>query len=118
MFLPYISQKFYERNSMSKYKKHVFICTNQRPEGSPRGCCANKNSIEIQIKMQAEIKKRGLSNQIRANKSGCLDFCEQGPVVVVYPEGIWYKGVSVEDVEEIVESHLVNGKPVERLIFM
>ncbi|KAA3602049.1 MAG: (2Fe-2S) ferredoxin domain-containing protein [Calditrichaeota bacterium] len=102
---------------MSKYGKHVFICTNERPEGSPRGCCANQDSAEIQIKMKAELKKRGMSKQIRANKAGCLNFCEQGPVVVVYPEGTWYKGVSAEDVEEIVESHLINDEPVERLIF-
>ncbi len=65
--------------------------------------------------MKREIKLRGLRGEVRANQSGCLDACSFGPSVVVYPEGVWYGGVSVDDVPEIIESHIINGKPVERL---
>jgi (2Fe-2S) ferredoxin len=66
--------------------------------------------------MKKEIKQRGLRGLVRANQSGCLDACAFGPSVVVYPEGVWYGGVTVEDVPEIIESHIINGKPVERLL--
>jgi len=65
--------------------------------------------------MKKEIKEHGLRSDVRANQSGCLDACEFGPSVVVYPEGIWYGGVKPEDVPEIMESHIINGQPVERL---
>jgi (2Fe-2S) ferredoxin len=65
--------------------------------------------------MKDEIKRRGLRGQVRANQSGCLDACEFGPSVVVYPEGIWYGGVKPEDVPEIIEQHIMGGQPVERL---
>jgi (2Fe-2S) ferredoxin len=66
--------------------------------------------------MKKEIKQRGLRGLVRANQSGCLDACAFGPSVVVYPEGVWYGGVTVEDVPEIIESHIINGKSVERLL--
>ncbi|MCC7430203.1 (2Fe-2S) ferredoxin domain-containing protein [bacterium] len=100
---------------VSKYEKHVFICTNKRETNDKRGCCATKNSEAIQLKLKSELQKRGLGLKIRANKAGCFDFCENGPVLVVYPEGIWYQKVTPDDVEEIVENHLVGGIPVERL---
>ncbi len=101
---------------MTRYKRHLFVCENLRDEGHPRGCCARGNSEAIRAKFNEELKKRGLLLTHRANKSGCLDACEFGPSVVVYPDEIWYGGVTVDDVEEIVESHLVNGIPVERLL--
>jgi (2Fe-2S) ferredoxin len=100
---------------MAPYQRHVFVCTNVRPPGSPRGCCAEKGSEAIRFALKKELKARGLSDQIRANTSGCLDTCEAGPSVVVYPEGVWYGGVTVQDVPEIVEKHLVGGQVVERL---
>lgn len=100
---------------MNKFKKHIFICENKRPDGHPRGCCADEGSVELRQEFKAILKKRGLDEKIRANAAGCLDACEHGAVVVVYPEQIWYGNVKKEDVNEIIESHLINEKPVERL---
>src|SRR3990172_8954348 len=100
---------------MPGFEKHVFVCTNVRPEGHPRGCCSAKGSEAIRDAMKAAVAKRGLSRRIRINLAGCLDQCEHGPNIVVYPEGVWYGFVTLADVDEIVESHLVNGRPVERL---
>jgi len=101
---------------MSRFEKHIFICTNQRDPGHPRGCCDPSASGELQKAFRSAIAKRGLKSRVRANKAGCLDQCEHGPNVVVYPEQVWYGGVGLADVEEIVESHFVGGKPVERLL--
>ena len=98
-----------------KLKSHIFVCTNQRPEGHPRGCCQSKNSEDLIKAFKQGLSQVGLSQEVRAQKSGCLDVCEFGPAVVIYPEGIWYGKVSAEDVSEIVQSHLLNGQPVERL---
>jgi (2Fe-2S) ferredoxin len=98
-----------------RFTHHIFICENLRSEDDPRGSCAAKGSAAIRDAMKKEIKVRGLRGKVRANQSGCLDACEFGPSVVVYPEGIWYGGVKPEDVPEILESHVIEGKPVERL---
>lgn len=98
-----------------RFRHHVFICENRRPEGDSRGSCAAKGSEAIRAAFKDELKKHGLKGQVRANAAGCLDACADGPSIVVYPEGVWYGHVTVADVAEIVESHLVNGKPVERL---
>jgi (2Fe-2S) ferredoxin len=103
---------------MSKFEHHIFVCENLRAEDDPRGCCQAKGSPAIRAAFKAEIKKRGLKGKVRANQSGCLDACEFGPSIVVYPEGVWYGGVTVEDVQEIMESHIVDGVPVERLRIM
>jgi (2Fe-2S) ferredoxin len=100
----------------SRFRYHLFVCENRRPDGDPRGCCAAKGSLEIRQALRAELKRRGLAGVVRANAAGCLDACARGPSLVVYPEGVWYGGVSAADVPEIVESHLVNGRPVERLL--
>ena len=97
------------------YRTHVFICTNERPPGHPRGDCSSKGSKDVVSVMKTEVARRGLKAEIRVNKSGCLDNCERGVSVVVYPEGVWYGHVTVADVAEIVEEHLVAGRPVERL---
>jgi (2Fe-2S) ferredoxin len=99
-----------------RFKYHIFICENLREASDPKGSCARKGSAEIRTALKDEIKKRGLRGVVRANQSGCLDACEFGPSVVVYPEGIWYGGVRPEDVSEIIESHILNDKPVERLL--
>ncbi len=101
---------------MKRFDKHIFICENKRPEGHPRGCCAEKGSVEIREKFKSRIKALGLNSSIRANASGCLDACEFGISVVVYPEQIWYGKVTMDDVEEIIQSHLINNIPVERLM--
>lgn len=86
-----------------------------RETNHPRGCCADKGSKEIKEKLKSKIKEAGLSTVVRANTAGCLDACEMGPIIVVYPECIWYMGVQLSDVDEIVDSHLLNNQPVERL---
>ena len=98
-----------------RFRHHVFVCENVRDPSDPRGCCAAKGSPAIRAAFKEELARRGLKGRIRANAAGCLDACATGPTVVVYPEGVWYGGVRVEDVPEIVERHLVGGEPVERL---
>jgi (2Fe-2S) ferredoxin len=100
---------------MPAFERHLFICTNQRPADSPRGSCDPEGKRALQSLFKAAIARRGLKGRVRANSAGCLDQCEHGPTVVVYPEGVWYGHVTADDVEEIVESHVVGGAPVERL---
>lgn len=101
---------------MKRYNKHIFICENKRSEGHPRGCCLEKGSAEIRELFKKRLKELGLNSEIRANAAGCLDACEFGISIVVYPEQIWYGGVKLEDVEEIIQLHLINNIPVERLM--
>ena len=100
---------------MSYYKRHVFFCCNKRD--APEACCANHGAVELQAYAKGRIKELGLSGKgnVRMNKSGCLDRCEEGPVMVVYPEEVWYTYVDREDIDEIVSEHLQNGRVVERL---
>lgn len=100
---------------MPKFTKHIFVCGNQRPDGHPRGCCDPAGAAELQRAFKTQLTLCGLQTTVRANKSGCLDQCEHGPTVVVYPEGIWYGNVRLSDVAEIVESHIAGDRPVERL---
>jgi (2Fe-2S) ferredoxin len=100
---------------MSPFDHHIFICCNQRPPDHPRGCCDPQAGDALQKAFKQALAERGMNRRIRANKSGCLDQCEHGPTVVVYPGAIWYGGVTAADVAEIVESHLLGGRPVERL---
>ena len=100
---------------MASFEKHIFVCTNQRPEGHPRGCCDPAATGELQRVFKAQLAKAGVQATVRANKSGCLDHCEHGPTVVVYPEAVWYGKVTAADVPEIVDSHILGNRPVERL---
>jgi len=100
---------------LAAFTHHVFICTNTRPAGHPRGCCNPDGSAALRERFKAEVKRRNLKATVRANAAGCLDQCEHGPNVVVYPEGIWYGNVQLGDVSEIIESHILGGKTVERL---
>lgn len=101
---------------MSYYKHHVFFCTNQRTNGE--GSCEDFHSSAMRDYAKQRCKELGLhkDNQVRINSAGCLNRCELGPVVVIYPEATWYTWVDKADVDEIIESHLVNGKPVDRLL--
>lgn len=96
------------------YQKHIFICTNQRKEGE-RVCCGEGHGMELVNAFKESIKKRGLKATVRAQRTGCFDICERGPSIAVYPEGIFYGKVQLNDVEEIIEEHIVKNKPVERL---
>ncbi|MBS1191961.1 MAG: fdx [Rhodocyclaceae bacterium] len=100
---------------MSYFKHHVFFCCNQRGPGET--CCNNQGATEMQTYAKdriSELKLKG-PGKVRINKAGCLDRCDQGPVLVVYPEAVWYTYVDKEDIEEIIQEHLVNGRIVERL---
>lgn len=99
---------------MPKFKQHIFVCTNER-KGDKRGCCHSKGAEKIREYFKDEVKQRGLKKEIRANAAGCLDHCEFGPVVVIYPEGVWYQVPTVKDAKEIFDSHIEGGKIVERL---
>jgi (2Fe-2S) ferredoxin len=102
---------------MAKFEKHIFICTNQRPDGNPRGCCNPSGEAELHRVFKKKLRERGIpGDKVRANKAGCMEQCEVGPTVVVYPDAVWYGGVTPADVDEIIDSHIIGGKPVERLI--
>lgn len=100
---------------MSYYQYHVFFCVNQRENGA--NCCNNFCAQEIRDYAKQRIKALKLDgkNKIRVNTAGCLDRCNQGPVIVIYPEEIWYTYIDKEDIDEIIDSYLVNGQIVERL---
>ena len=101
---------------MAYYQYHVFFCTNQRENGAT--CCEQSNATEIRAYAKAKIKALGLSGagKIRINTAGCLDRCAQGPVMVVYPDDVWYSYLDREDIDEVIEQHLLQGKIVERLL--
>ena len=100
---------------MSFYKHHVFFCLNKRDP--PEACCANHNAEAMRAHAKKRVKELKLSGEgkVRINQSGCLDRCEEGPVIVVYPEEVWYTYVDKSDIDEIISEHLENGRPVERL---
>jgi len=101
---------------MSYYQYHVFFCTNSRSDG--RGCCQDFNASESRQYLKAAVKALGLSGAggVRINTAGCLDRCDQGPVIVVYPGETWYTYVDKEDLDEILSEHLQHGRIVERLL--
>jgi (2Fe-2S) ferredoxin len=107
---------FREQDFLAKYQRHVFVCTNQREPGSARPSCNADGKSQLQARFKQAVDAAGLKGSVRVNKAGCLDQCEHGPTVVVYPEAVWYGHVSETDVAEIVASHLVAGRPVERLL--
>ena len=100
----------------SYYERHIFFCLNQR--GGGEACCANHRAQEAFERCKSQVKAAGLAGpgKVRVNKAGCLDRCNGGPIAVVYPEAVWYTFVDESDIDEIVESHLKNGKVVDRLV--
>ena len=101
---------------MPRFERHIFVCTNERPAGHPKGCCREKGSEAVKAALKAEIKRRGVAALVRANAAGCLDACEFGVSMVIYPEGIWYGKVTADDVPQIVEKTVLNGEVIERLL--
>jgi (2Fe-2S) ferredoxin len=96
---------------VGQYARHVFVCT-------AGATCPTQGDTEAYVKtLRAEVARAGLHVQIRINKAGCFSQCGNGPMLIVYPENVWYAGVRMEDLLEIVESHLLSGKPVERLVY-
>ena len=101
---------------MSHFAKHVFFCTNQREPG--KACCNNFNAEEMRDYVKGKVKEMGISsaeNRIRINSAGCMDRCDSGPVLVVYPDAVWYNYVDKSDLDEIIEEHLKYGRVVQRL---
>lgn len=101
---------------MSQYKYHVFFCTNQREPGEM--CCNNHNAAGMRDYCKDRVKALcdKIPENVRINSAGCLDRCDKGPVMVIYPEATWYTYIDQEDIDEIIDSHLVQGKIVERLL--
>lgn len=100
---------------MQKLRHHFFVCTNTRPPFA-KPSCGQKNSNELLAIFKEEAEKRGVINDVKITGCGCLGACENGAVMVVYPESVWYENVTTSDIAEIIESHIVQNKPVERLI--
>jgi (2Fe-2S) ferredoxin len=97
------------------FEHHVFVCHNTRPADAPRVSCTTDGTSDLHTQLKKLADEAGLGKRVRINKAGCLDQCEHGPTVVVYPEAVWYGNVKPEDAAEIVAEHLVGGRPVERL---
>lgn len=96
------------------YDAHLFMCTNSRPDSHPRGSCAARGSEDLLNHLKKRINELKLPST-RAQKAGCHERCELGPVLVIYPEGAWYHVKTTADIDAIVEGHLRDGQPVERL---
>lgn len=101
---------------MPPFTSHIFICTNRREPGNSRGSCDPAGTGELRDCFKAELKRRNLGPLVRANQSGCLDQCELGPTVVIYPQGIWYGRVQVADVPRIIEETVIGGRVIEDLL--
>lgn len=97
------------------FSVHCFVCCNRRPERHPRGSCAAAGSEKLRDYMKARVKELGIPNS-RVNSAGCLDRCELGPCLVIYPEGIWYRIASREDVDRVLEAHLLGGGRADELM--
>ncbi len=98
------------------YSKHIFVCTNQRPDGAPKPSCGLTHGEAIIAEFKKLVRQNDLSVEIRTQKTGCMDVCEQGPAIVVYPDGVFYKVTEMSDVKRIVDEHLVGGKVVVELV--
>ncbi len=101
---------------MGRFQKHLFVCNNQRKKDDPRGCCASRGSLDLLDHLKQRIHECGLKGKVRVNKAGCLDACEYGPTLVVYPDDVWYSPKTKEDMEEILSEHIQNDRIVERLV--
>jgi (2Fe-2S) ferredoxin len=100
------------------YRAHIFVCTNERPENHPRGSCARKGAEKLRNYMKSRAKElgMGLEDGVRVNNAGCLERCELGPTIVIYPDGVWYRAETFEDIDEILEVHVRQGGRVVRLM--
>jgi (2Fe-2S) ferredoxin len=100
---------------LQKPKYHIFVCTSSRPNGQQKGFCLSNDGVEILMKFVEEIEDRELEGEVFVTNTGCFGVCEQGPIVVVYPDNVWYGSVTPDDVEEIMDEHIEGGNPVSRL---
>lgn len=99
---------------METYRYHIYVCDHKKPEGTP--CCSARGSAKVIDTLRKEVAAKGLGNEVQITTSGSIGLCERGPNMVVYPEGVWYSGVTPEDVPEIVSEHFQHGRPVTRLV--
>jgi (2Fe-2S) ferredoxin len=100
---------------MPPFTNHIFICGNRREPGHTRGCCDPEGNQALRDCFKAELKRRNLGPLVRANQAGCLEQCELGPTIVIYPQGIWYGNVQLDDVPRIVEETIIHGRILEEL---
>ena len=114
--LPFVPPRLAIRGMAPPHlERHVFVCTHQRPAGDGRGACGHKGADEVVDAFKAQLHARGTRGRLKVNATGCMDQCQHGTTVVVYPEQVWYGAVTAADVDEIIEMHLLGGAPVERL---
>ena len=106
-------------STMSFYNPHIFACTNRRPDDHPRSSCGARNAEALRQYMRDRFKTLGIEEErlktARANMAGCMDQCENGPVFVVYPEGIWYSLKTNQDIDRVIQEHLIDGNIVTEL---
>lgn len=100
---------------MAGYRRHVFVCLNEREPGHPKGCCKHHGADAVFKVLKEGAAKAGLTD-VRINRAGCMEHCALGPSVVVYPEAVWYHVPTAEDAKEILDSHVIDGKVVDRLL--
>ena len=101
---------------MSRFQKHIFICNNKRTDDDPRNSCSLRGSDDLINYAKKRIHELGLKGVVRVNKAGCLDACNHGPTMVVYPDDIWYSPKTKKDIEEIITSHIQNNDIADRLV--
>ena len=101
---------------MQKPKHHIFVCTSSRANGQQKGFCHAKAGVDVLAKFNEEISDREIGSQVFVTNTGCYGICEKGPIVVVYPDNVWYGSVTPGDVEEILVKHIEGGQVVERLV--
>lgn len=99
------------------FDKHIFICANERPPGAARRSCGEQHGLQLVEEFRKQLREKKLPIRIRAQKAGCLDICDHGPTVAIYPEGVFYVNVQIADVIDIIDQHIVGNNPVERLRF-
>src|SRR6476646_4527696 len=101
---------------MPPFTSHIFVCCNQRKPGHNRGCCDPEGEGRLRDCFKKDLKRRGLTPLVRANQAGCLDQCELGPTVVIYPQAIWYGHVQLADVSRIIDETVIGGRIIEDLL--
>lgn len=100
---------------MVELKHHIFVCTSCRINGQQKGFCFSKDSVDIVQRFMEAVEENDLSGEVMITNTGCFGICDKGPIAVVYPEGVWYGNLTAEDVDTIIEQHIMNGNPVEAL---
>lgn len=101
---------------MPKPRRQVLVCVNERPPENPKGSCGQKGGSALFERLRALLRERGLADSVMVNRTYCLKHCSRGPVLAVQPDNVWYAGVRPEDLEQVCDDHLRDGRPVERLL--